>query len=225
MKPNYWWVVITYFAMQFSAVIFVPIMIITGLYTDVMIASIHWTIFSFFVASLLTIFFLKDDIRNRPRERNVTSVLTTILWSIGGFFLAIATQAITSLIEVNVLNITDQSANTAAILEIAGQMPLFIVVVSILGPFLEEIVFRYIFFGALSRRFNFFIGALISSFIFALIHLDFPHLLTYTAMGFVFAFLYVKTKRIMVPILAHTLMNSFVVIVNLYLAPLLENIQ
>ncbi|GAA3317464.1 hypothetical protein GCM10020331_016320 [Ectobacillus funiculus] len=34
-------------------------------------------------------------------------------------------------------------------------------------------------------------------------------------MGIVFAFLYVRTQRIIVPITAHVMMNTFVVLVNL----------
>ncbi len=56
-----------------------------------------------------------------------------------------------------------------------------------------------------------------SSLIFAVIHFDFEHLLIYAAMGFSFAFLYVKTKRIIVPIISHIALNSFVVIVQVLL--------
>ena len=45
--------------------------------------------------------------------------------------------------------------------------------------------------------------------------MDFSHILVYTAVGFVFAFLYIETKRIIVPILAHAGMNTFAVIVQL----------
>ena len=35
-------------------------------------------------------------------------------------------------------------------------------------------------------------------------------------MGFTFAFLYVQTKRIIVPIFAHVMMNTIVVVMQLY---------
>jgi len=45
-------------------------------------------------------------------------------------------------------------------------------------------------------------------------------------MGVVFAFLYVKTKRIIVPILVHMLMNTIVVMAQLLIDPeLLEQMQ
>ncbi len=44
-------------------------------------------------------------------------------------------------------------------------------------------------------------------------------------MGFVFAFLYVKTKRILVPITAHVLMNTFVVAIQILFAEEIEKIM
>ena len=104
------------------------------------------------------------------------------------------------------------SENTDRLMDIARTIPWFLIVVSIIGPILEEIVFRKILFGTLYKKFNFFIAAIISSLVFATIHFDFTHLLVYTAMGLVFAFLYVKTKRIIVPIAAHVAMNTLVAI-------------
>ena len=40
------------------------------------------------------------------------------------------------------------------------------------------------------------------------------HILLYSAMGFTFAFLYVKTKHILVPIFAHVAMNTLVVVIQ-----------
>src|SRR5690625_5581613 len=72
---------------------------------------------------------------------------------------------------------------------------------------------------SLNKKMNFFLAALLSSIIFASMHLYFSHLLIYTSMGFVFAFLYVKTKRIIVPIVVHMSLNSFAVIGQLLLGP------
>jgi membrane protease YdiL (CAAX protease family) len=45
------------------------------------------------------------------------------------------------------------------------------------------------------------------------------HILVYASIGYVFAFLYVKTKRIIVPIIVHMAMNTIVVIGQLSLDP------
>ena len=62
---------------------------------------------------------------------------------------------------------------------------------------------------------NFFFAALISSLIFSIAHGELEHLILYGAMGFTFAFLYIKTKRILVPIFTHVAMNTIVVIMQL----------
>jgi membrane protease YdiL (CAAX protease family) len=103
--------------------------------------------------------------------------------------------------------------------------PLVIIVTSILGPILEEIIFRKILFGVIYTKTNFIIAALISSLLFALLHGEPQHLLLYASMGFTFAFLYVKTKRIIVPIFAHVAMNTMVVIVQTVFAEDIEKMM
>ena len=66
---------------------------------------------------------------------------------------------------------------------------------------------------------NFFFAALLSSLIFAIVHNDPQHLLMYITMGLVFAFLYVKTKRIIVPIIVHAAMNSLVIFAQYNMDP------
>ena len=139
--------------------------------------------------------------------------------------MAYASQIIASLIELNVLGIQPGSENTKQLVDIAKHVPYFMVVTAIVGPILEEIIFRKIIFGSLNKRFNFFISALISSLIFAVVHNDFSHLLIYTAMGFTFAFLYVRTKRLLVPIMAHVAMNTLVLIVQIFLADKIQEME
>jgi hypothetical protein len=141
-----------------------------------------------------------------------STVPATIGWIFIGFFLALFSQSIAGMIEMRLLGITPGSENTERLMDIARTTPWFLIVISIIGPILEEIVFRKILFGTLYKKFNFFIAAIISSLVFAAIHFDFTHLLVYTSMGLVFAFLYVKTKRIIVPIAAHVAMNTLVAV-------------
>lgn len=219
MTRNYWAIVITYIVMQFSGLIILPFIIFLDWFDDIGMVSIYWTVISFITASVITLYLLKDDYYLRHKVKNKSPLIHTLKWIIFGFFLSLFAQMIASIIEQYVLGIGQESQNTTDILLISEKAPIFIIVVTLLGPFLEEIVFRYILFGSLYNRFSFFVSALISSVIFALVHQDFPHLLVYISMGIVFAFLYVKTKRIIVPIFAHMSMNSFVVIINLGIQP------
>jgi membrane protease YdiL (CAAX protease family) len=204
--------------MQLSGAVGLPLLLKTGWYdkytgdTRLQIASGHWAIISFFAAFLVVLLLLRKD--ENTFERNKTGMGVTIIWMIAGVFLAFFAQAIAANIEMLLFDIKPGSENTERLIEIATLTPLFILVTSILGPILEEIVFRKILFGTLYKRFNFFIAAIISSLIFAAVHFDFTHLLIYTLMGLVFSFLYVQTRRIIVPIAAHTIMNTVVVLIN-----------
>ena len=108
-----------------------------------------------------------------------------------------------------------RSENTEEIVGLIKTAPLVMLVTSIIAPILEEIVFRKILFGSIYRRTNFIIAALISTLIFAFAHGEPEHLILYSSMGFTFAYLYVKTNRILVPIFAHVSMNTIVVILQL----------
>ncbi|MDP4171030.1 MAG: CPBP family intramembrane metalloprotease, partial [Bacillota bacterium] len=173
-----------------------------------------WLIFSFSITLMIVLFLLRKEIRSTRLERNGQPATESIGWAIGGFFLALLSQMVCSIIEKG-LGIHSGSENTKLILQIIETFPLAIFVSSIFGPILEEIVFRKIIFGSLHKRLNFFLSALISSLIFAAAHMEFQHLLLYAGMGFTFAFLYVKTKNILVPMFAHVAMNTFVVIIQL----------
>lgn len=221
LKKAYWFVIITYLVMQLSSFIGVPIFIHIGEALGTPIdglrikAFAYWSIFSFCLALLIVLFFMRHDIKENKHTRNQTSIPLSIFWSVFGIFLALFAQSIAVLLEQQ-MGINSGSENTKEIIFIIKQVPLMIILSSIIGPILEEIIFRKIIFGSLYKRFNFFISALISSVIFGLAHMEFVHLLLYSAMGFTFAFLYVKTKRIIVPIIAHVSMNTFVAIMQIY---------
>lgn len=88
------------------------------------------------------------------------------------------------------------------------------VVTALLTPIKEEFLFR----GFLLRFFEAkyakaWLGLFISSTVFGLMHLEYP--LAGVTMGLVFGALYLKTKSVMVPIVAHIIWNSYVCLVGL----------
>jgi len=133
--------------------------------------------------------------------------------------MALIAQTIAGMIEIHILGIKTTSENTQILMDITRSIPIFMILTALIAPILEEIVFRKIIFGTLYKRTNFFIAGLISALIFGFVHGEPQHILIYASMGFVFAFLYVKTKRIIVPIIAHMAMNSLVVITQYSLTP------
>lgn len=229
MKKQDWWIIITYTIMQLSAFVGVPLFYKLGIGADenpnnsLFQAQAYWSIVSFTIALLLILFFLRHDVKNKERHIQAAPAAESVAWAVLGVFLAFFVQTIAANIEVYIFNIRPGSENTQLIIDLIEVTPYLIIVTSIIGPILEEIIFRKIIFGAIYRKTNFFIGALVSSLLFAIVHGEPEHILLYASMGFTFAFLYVKTKRILVPIFAHTMMNTIVVLIQTIFRDDIEN--
>ena len=104
--------------------------------------------------------------------------------------------------------------NATDILETAG-LPLTIITVAVLAPIGEEIVFRGFAIPGLASRLGITVAILITSAVFALIHL--PGLgvgilpVTFI-LGLAFAFVYHKTKSLILAIATHALHNAITII-------------
>ncbi|GAA0455374.1 type II CAAX endopeptidase family protein [Alkalibacillus silvisoli] len=212
MPRRYWGILIVYIVAQL-----LPGIILINMHypeNPPIDDMVYWTIGSMAIATLWIVYLLRKDIA----EVNMRSGPTTgeiVKWSIIGVFLAYAVQIVANMINIYVLGIEQSSENTQSIMEIIDENIWFILLPIIFAPILEEIIFRKIIFGELYKRMNFIFAGIISALIFAAVHMDFTFILTYTAMGFAFAYLYVKTKRIIVPIIAHMAMNTIVVLIQL----------
>src|SRR5699024_7839630 len=121
-------------------------------------------------------------------------------------------QMFAVMIEINILDVKLGSDNTDLIVKLSEMNILFLLLPALIGPIIEELVFRKALFGSLAKKINLHVAAVISALIFSLIHFDF-------VMGLVFTFLYVQTRRIIIPILAHMGMNSLAVISQLLIGP------
>lgn len=178
---------------------------------------IYSTIACFIIGSLVMILLNKKfPIKNSLTIQPSVSKGQVLSWGFIGMFLAIFVQITANLIEQAVLKIPAGSANTQYIIEIINKYPLFLITGAVFAPILEEFVFRKVIFGFFYDLTGVVGAAVISSLLFAFIHMD-GHILLYSAMGFVFCFLYVKTKNIATPIIAHMLMNTLVFISQMVL--------
>ncbi|WP_431028196.1 lysostaphin resistance A-like protein [Lysinibacillus sp. LZ02] len=176
-----------------------------------------WWSFIFGIISLVIIWLLvlRDKGFFNIYEGEKASTSQAIGWGIIGFFMVFVGQIVGASIEM-LLGIEAGSENTATLVEIAKLSPVMIIVIALIGPILEEFVFRRVVFGSLIQVQNFLFSAVISAVVFAAIHFDFTHIILYTICGLIFAFLYYKTKRLLTSIVAHILLNSFVCVVQLY---------
>lgn len=215
MKREYWIVLIIYVAMQFSSIVGVPAfaLIFQLLGVKQNLAYPVWLVIKFILAFAAILFVLRKELKDLSFSKEKRTFKFSIKWALFGVLLAFLAQYAAMIIE-KLFGINLVSKNTQLLTHIVGGFPLAIIVSSILGPVLEEIVFRRILFGAFHKHFNFLIAAAASSFIFALAHLDPEHILRYAAIGFIFAFLYVKRNNIIAPIFAHVVMNTIVVLIQ-----------
>jgi uncharacterized protein len=219
LKKEYWYVIIAYIAMQLSSLIGIPLVAFIGAAMGKSLKEMetlsipYWLVISFTLTLMIVLLILRKESKLQADLRGAATPASSAAWAVAGVFLALMAQSIAGSIE-NMLGIEMGSENTQEIIKLIENFPIVILVSSIIGPILEEIVFRKIIFGSLHKKMNFFFAALISSVIFALAHFEPEHVILYSAMGFTFAFLYVKTKRIIVPIIAHVTMNTMVVLLQ-----------
>lgn len=221
---RYWYVIITFIIMQMIVAFIAPILHF-GFGIEMLDAAVYAYIGSFIVALIMILSLMKNDLKEE-KLKHPLSIGQIIGWSVAGLFLAWIAQAIAVTIEMQLFGIDPASENTEVIVDFTRSNILFILIPAIIAPILEEIIFRKILFGTFYKKMNFFIAALLSSLIFAVLHLDFTHLLIYATMGFVFAFLYVQTKRIIVPIIVHMAINTIAVLGQLLIDPeMLEKME
>lgn len=95
------------------------------------------------------------------------------------------------------------------------------IIVIVLAPIVEEIFFRGMMLNKWGKKYGLFNGILLTSLIFALIHPTtfFAAFLS----SFLFSILYVKTKKLYVPIIAHAFGNLIVFIPRIFIEPEFEN--
>lgn len=217
LNKRYWSVILLFIAAQvLSVAIPIGLHFTTGFNNITGILYINIAVFVLAVFGSLAL--LRPHLR-QEKEANPISAGKLIGWTVIGIFLAYGAQIVAMTIEMNVLGIPQGSENTSDIVELTRINPLFFIIPVFTAPILEELIFRKIIFGSLHKRMNFLLSVFISSLIFALVHLEFQHLLIYFGMGVALAYVYVKTKRIIVPILVHMGMNGIVIFGQLMIDP------
>ncbi|MGO2327341.1 CPBP family intramembrane glutamic endopeptidase [Glutamicibacter arilaitensis] len=144
----------------------------------------------------------------------------------GGWMLTIAVNAI-------IAGLTGQavtSENQAALESMAGTVPLpvMLVVTALFGPFVEEYLFRHLLIGKLSRKFNVWLCALVSTVLFAGIHFigagisSWLEVLPYFMLGVMMGLAYILSGKSMAySYMLHVINNTVALLVVYLLYPLL----
>lgn len=84
--------------------------------------------------------------------------------------------------------------------------------IAVLGPILEEVLFRGAIQGYLMRKYNPVVGIVVASVIFGVIHKNPIQIFYATCLGLVFGWMYYRTCSLMPVVIGHVLNNSLAVI-------------
>lgn len=180
------------------------------------------------IISSIILIYLSSKNKNSIENRGIrVTIFMSILIGIIGFLLVILLQGVINMLLqyfAQYFSIETTSENTSNITSLIKIKPIFIFYGVILAPIMEEIFFRKALFGYLYDLFEgveeeirFLIPGMITGIVFAIPHDGFSAIMiVYILISLVFSFMYVKTKRIVTPIVAHMLMNGLVLFVQLF---------
>lgn len=148
---------------------------------------------------------------------------------------AVVAMMILTAVLVAITGPPQTSANQAGLQALMQQVPAWLMVplLVIVGPFVEEYIFRHLLIGKLGRRVNIWLCCSLSVVLFAALHivgqeeLSLPVLMPYLAMGAVLVFVYVWTgKNVMFAYFVHASKNLLAVIFIYAIPPeLMEQLQ
>lgn len=140
---------------------------------------------------------------------------------------------LTIMVNATIAALTGQAAtseNQAALESMATAVPLpvMLVVTALFGPFVEEYLFRHLLIGKLSRRFNVWLCALVSTILFASIHFigagisSWVEVVPYFMLGVMMAVAYILSgKSLAYSYMLHVINNTVALLVVYLVYPLL----
>ena len=114
-----------------------------------------------------------------------------------------------------------KATNEEGVQNIIKTIPLLsFISVGILGPIIEEFTFRKAFYDMFKNKYLF---VLVSGSIFGLMHVIFSinsgwdlfYVIPYAALGFSFAFMYVKTDNLFTSMIMHIIHNSILTLMSI----------
>ncbi|MGK7940792.1 MAG: CPBP family glutamic-type intramembrane protease [Crocosphaera sp.] len=134
-----------------------------------------------------------------------------LVWGFGGYLVALPLVVIVSLINQNIWD-GQGGSNPLLSLALEGQdmvvLAIFYFTAAIAAPFYEEIMFRGFLLPSLTRYVPLWGAIGISSFIFAVAHLNLSEVLPLTILGVVLGIVYTRSRNLLSSMLLHSLWNS-----------------
>ena len=169
---------------------------------------------------MLTIFipylFIKDFVRH-PVVNDVYDILIGLVAGILTFYLSVfISRSIKKYITKNRENHSSKSMIKSILNSTSFPRALLLVLASIIVySIVEEILFRSILLNFIALRLGNIYAILVSSFIYAILHLN-NKIIQLFIMGCCFSLLLIYTGNLLTPIIAHITNNTLVLMVHIY---------
>ena len=177
-----------------------------GIYYDI------YNILKYLIYPILLFIVYKDELlENLVRFKN--KILEYLPNMITPYFIGFIVMLISNIFIIYIFHL-GQATNEQQLNELSKMYPIYVFVAScFVGPFIEEIVFRFCL-RKIIRNDKLFI--ILSGLIFGLLHvlfsmnsiMDLLFVIPYGSLGCAFAYMYVKTDNIWSTVLVHTLHNT-----------------
>lgn len=167
------------------------------------------------VIIILKLFSKKSEEAFEYSKPNVKYFLFTCIIIIGfRLFYAYSIGRLVSHIEINPMI-------QKAFEELAESPIILIFSVSVVAPIFEEIIFRGIILNGMFRKLNSkVIAIIISSLLFALMHMNLVQGINAFLLGILLGYIYLKTKSIHLSIFAHFINNTIGIMISVYMEKL-----
>jgi membrane protease YdiL (CAAX protease family) len=172
------------------------------------IAIISPLLFSFLgtLSIFLCIFYLlikqnKDQFFLKKKELSIVAIYCILFIPIIFFISILSKLLLPEFSEQQ--QVTDLKANFFEIIKKNG------IIIILLAPIVEEIIFRGLFYAALKKYFPWFVSQIISSVIFAIIHENIMAFTLLFSLSLILNLIYELYGKLFYPILVHSSFNTF----------------
>jgi len=112
------------------------------------------------------------------------------------------------------LSMYEKMANKLIVAHSTTDVIINTIVIALIPAISEELIFRALFIRFFSKFTNIHIAILISAILFGLVHLEFYGLIPRVAFGVLFGYLFIWSKNILIPIIAH-FTNNFIIVITI----------
>lgn len=202
-------IILTYiFVAQLGVIVIIPLMMLLIRGASKLTIESASLMISFVIGLGIILFLIRNELKEMIHEKKDWKKI--ILYGLLGFLVSLVLQTVLNPVIYSLTNGEVAKQNEQAIRDMTQANWIFILVPTIIGPILEEIVFRYAILGSLMKRMKTPYAVAISSILFGLAHFSLVNLIVYVSIGVIFSVIYLRSKSLVAPIISHVLMNGFV---------------